>query len=81
MRSGEEKIARSKSMYKRHLVFHHLIPTVQTILTILFPHHLVVACGVLVSSSMLLTAQVISMTFYNEREKSDKFCSEALVSA
>ena len=28
-----------------------------------------------------LTAQVISMTFYSEREKSDKFCSEALISA
>ena len=29
----------------------------------------------------LLTSQVISMTFYSEREKSDKFCSEVLVSA
>ena len=29
----------------------------------------------------LLTAQVISMTFYSERGKYDKFCSEALISA
>ena len=29
----------------------------------------------------LLAAQVISVTFYIEREKSDKFCSEALISA
>ena len=29
----------------------------------------------------LLTSQVISISFYNEREKSDKFCSEALISA
>ena len=30
---------------------------------------------------MLLTALVISMTFYSEREKFDKFCSEALILA
>ena len=29
----------------------------------------------------LLTSQVISVTFYSEREKSDKFCSEARISA
>ena len=29
----------------------------------------------------LLTSQVISVAFYSEREKSDKFCSEALISA
>ena len=29
----------------------------------------------------LLTSQVISMAFYSEREKSDKFCSEALILA
>ena len=28
----------------------------------------------------LLTTQVISVDFYSEREKSDKFCSEALIS-
>ena len=28
----------------------------------------------------LLTSQVISVAFYSEREKSDKFCSEALIS-
>ena len=28
-----------------------------------------------------LTSQVISVAFYIEREKSDKFCSEALISA
>ena len=28
-----------------------------------------------------LTSQVISVAFYSEREKSDKFCSEALISA
>ena len=30
---------------------------------------------------MLLTPQVISVAFYSEREKSDKFCSEVLISA
>ena len=29
----------------------------------------------------LLTSQVISAAFYSEREKFDKFCSEALISA
>ena len=29
----------------------------------------------------LLTSQVVSVAFYSEREKSDKFCSEALISA
>ena len=29
----------------------------------------------------LLTSQVISVAFYSEHEKSDKFCSEALISA
>ena len=29
----------------------------------------------------LLTSQVISVAFYSDREKSDRFCSEALVSA
>ena len=29
----------------------------------------------------LLTSQVIRIAFYSEREKSDKFCSEALISA
>ena len=31
--------------------------------------------------TMQLTSQVISVAFYSEREKSDKFCSEALISA
>ena len=30
---------------------------------------------------MLLTSEVISVSFYSEREKSDKFCSEALILA
>ena len=30
---------------------------------------------------MLLTPQVISIAFYSEHEKSDKFCSKALISA
>ena len=29
----------------------------------------------------LLTSQVIGVAFYSEREKSDKFCSQALISA
>ena len=29
----------------------------------------------------LLTSQVISVAFYSEHEKPDKFCSEALISA
>ena len=32
-------------------------------------------------STKPLTSQVISVTFYNERKKSDKLCSEALISA
>ena len=31
--------------------------------------------------TMLLTSQVISIAFYSEREKSAKFCSEALILA
>ena len=30
--------------------------------------------------TMLLTSQVISVAFYSEHEKSDKICSEALIS-
>ena len=30
---------------------------------------------------MTLLSEVISVAFYSEREKSDKFCSEALISA
>ena len=29
----------------------------------------------------LLTSKVVSVAFYGEREKSEKFCSEALISA
>ena len=36
---------------------------------------------VVVVFTMLLTSQVISVAFYREREKSGKFCSEALISA
>ena len=35
---------------------------------------------VVVGFMMLLTSQVISVAFFIEREKSDKFCSEALIS-
>ena len=38
----------------------------------------VVVVGVLQRS---LTSQVLSVAFYIEREKSEKFCSEALISA
>ena len=33
------------------------------------------------SFTTLLTSQAIRVTFYSEREKADKFCSEALISA
>ena len=36
---------------------------------------------VVLDFTTLLTSQVISVAFYNEREKSDKFSSEALISA
>ena len=36
-------------------------------------------CGLILQCSS--TSQVISITFYSEHEKSDKFCSEALISA
>ena len=41
------------------------------------------AAGVIIDLvfTTLLTSQVISVAFYSEREKSDKFCSEALISA
>ena len=44
---------------------------------------IIIIAAVVVDSGFmtLLTSQVISVAFYNEREKSDKFCSEALISA
>ena len=36
---------------------------------------------VVLGFTTLLTSQVICVAFYNEREKSDKFCSVALISA
>ena len=36
---------------------------------------------VVLDFTMHLTSQVISIAFYSEREKSDKFCSEALIAA
>ena len=42
---------------------------------------LVVVVVVDLGFTTLLTSQVISVAFYREREKSDKFCSEALISA
>ena len=42
---------------------------------------LVVVVVVDLGFTKLLTSQVISVTFYSELEKSDKFCSEALISA
>ena len=36
---------------------------------------------VVLGFTTLLTSQVISVAYYSEREKSDKFCSEALISA
>ena len=36
---------------------------------------------VVLDFTTLLTSRVISVAFYSEREKSDKFCSEALISA
>ena len=36
---------------------------------------------VVLGFTTLLTSQIISVAFYSEREKSDKFCSEALISA
>ena len=36
---------------------------------------------VILSVTKLLTSQIITVAFYGEREMSDKFCSEALISA
>ena len=36
---------------------------------------------VVLGFTTLLTSQVISVAFYSERQKSEKFCSEALISA
>ena len=41
----------------------------------------VVVVVVVLGFTTLLTSQVISVAFYSEREKSDKFSSEALISA
>ena len=41
----------------------------------------VVVVNLVLGFMTLLTSQVISVTFYSEREKFDKFCSEALISA
>ena len=35
---------------------------------------------VVLGFTTLLTSEVISVAFYTEREKSDKFCTEALIS-
>ena len=43
----------------------------------MWDHHVVVVLGL----TSLLTFQVISVAFYSKREKSDNFCSEALISA
>ena len=46
------------------------------------PNTIVVVIEVVVSGfTALLTSQVISVAFYSECEKSDKFCFEALISA
>ena len=43
--------------------------------------HSIIVIVVDLAFTMLLTSQVISIAFYSEREKSDKFCSEAPISA
>ena len=40
-----------------------------------------VLIAIVIGFTTLLTSQVISVAFYSEREKSHKFCSEALISA
>ena len=42
---------------------------------------IVVVVVVVLGFTTLSTSQVISVGFYSEREKSDKFCTEALISA
>ena len=42
---------------------------------------LVAVVVVVLDFTMFLISQVISVTFYSEPEKSDKFCSEALILA
>ena len=42
---------------------------------------IVVAEVVVLGFTTLLTYQVFSVASYNEREKSEKFCSESLISA
>ena len=42
---------------------------------------IIVVVVVVLGFTTLLTSQVISVAFYSEREKFDKFCSEALISA
>ena len=41
----------------------------------------VVVVVVVLDFTALLTSQVVSVAFHSEREKSDKFCLEALISA
>ena len=41
---------------------------------------MVVVAAVVLGFTTLLTSQVISVAFYSEREKSDRFCSEAVIS-
>ena len=40
----------------------------------------VASAAAVLGFTMLLISQVISITFYSECEKTDKFCSEALIS-
>ena len=68
----------------------YLMKKLETAVTLLDVHGVVVVAvavdaavdaAVDLGFTTLLTSQVISVAFYTEREKSDKFCSETLISA
>ena len=68
------RISNPPSGYLRKVYFHVLYYTIHVIVT-------VVVAVLVLGFTTLLTSQVISVAFCNEREKSDKYCSEALISA
>ena len=77
---GKEYLQTVQLFIPGHLISNGFIVTVHTNL-ILVMVLLVVVVGLVLGFTTLLTSQVISVAFYSEHEKSDKFCSEALILA
>ena len=76
----EEKLIFLKKKIRRLINF--LLESIQfSLITLAVLKNCIIIVVVNLGFTTLLTSQVISVASYNEREKSDKFCSEALISA